>query len=575
MDTRQSKVVLITMVAVAALWLLSPVIGTRRSYTLNAGDHVQFDSTRALRNTSEFVTQHPSRVIGSIESRQSSGLLQKRFQELGYAVSYAHFNAVVASRKQVGRNIYAFKPGRSQEIIAVMAHYDTAGTTLQGAMDDGSGVGVLLELARIMASRPLQRGILFVASDGEEWGMLGARELAANYPERGRIAAALSLDYVAIGDLAGLSLETAGQGGGYTPPWLRALARSAVEPEGLPLYEPYGFTEHLQRALPFSWTDQGPLVQAGIPAINLGSYSRDPDRELAVYHSPQDSIANMKAESFKPYGQAAERILLELDRMAAIPREPMESLRAVGSIYLPSPIVLALQCLAFVPVAVIAWFHLANHGRYISTGRVQRELTSYLATLTPFLLAWTALFVLVRLRKLPGYSIYPATPKDPVLLHPDWGAISWIAGTALVAGLGLYFLLKYLHDEAARPDFFVSKSINVVLFLVLIVLAMLYNPYWAATFLLLPAWIWSMVGPGKGYGGRAANRIILAAAGILYFMISCSFAEHLCIGWRLFWYQILAVSSGAISLQGYLLSVAVLALGVRFLAIQSHGASGD
>ena len=49
-------------------------------------------------------------------------------------------------------------------------------------MDDGSGVGVALELARIFASMPLRHSLLIIATDGEEWGMLGAADFAVNYP---------------------------------------------------------------------------------------------------------------------------------------------------------------------------------------------------------------------------------------------------------------------------------------------------------------------------------------------------------------------------------------------------------
>jgi hypothetical protein len=574
MDTKQKRIVLISFIAVLALWLISPILGSHRSFNPTVDNsRLQFDAALAHQNMREFVSQFPRRVIGSAESRQSSGFLQKRFKDLGYAVTYAHFNAIVASHKQVGRNIYAFKAGRTPEIIAVMAHYDIAGTTGEGAMDNGSGVGVLLELARIMAANQTQRGILFVASDGEEWGMLGSRDFAETYPQRDKIAAVLSLDYVAVGDLASLTLGTAGQNRGYTPPWLRTLARTSAELEGLPIYEASGFAEHLQRAVPVSGTDQGPLVEAGIAAVNLGSGSRNAGQELEVYHSLGDVAGNLKPESFKPFGRAAERILLELDGMAAVPRESMGPLRAIGNVYLPSSLMIALQCLAFVPLVLIAWFHLANHGRNISTSRVQRELSSFLATATPFFLGWSALFVMVRLRRLPRYSLYPATPKDPVLSSPAWGPMAWIFGTALVSAIALYLLLRFLRDDGERQDFFVSKTINLLLFLALAVFALVYSPYWAATFLLLPAWIWGLIGPGKGYGDRAANRILMLAAGILYVVVACVQASQLCVGWNWIWYQVLALSTGMINWQAFVLTSAALALAIRFLAIQSHGSS--
>ena len=69
-------------------------------------------------------------------------------------------------------------------------------------MDDSSGVGVLLELARVWSAEQPRRTLVFLLTDGGEWGSLGARDFAASYPERARTIAALSLDFVAAGELA-------------------------------------------------------------------------------------------------------------------------------------------------------------------------------------------------------------------------------------------------------------------------------------------------------------------------------------------------------------------------------------
>jgi hypothetical protein len=202
-------------------------------------------------------------------------------------------------------------------------------------MDDGSGIGVLLELARVFATVPTNHGILFVASDGEEWGMLGAADFAQQYSARDRVKAALSLDYVAPGELEELQLATVGQYRGYAAPWLRDVARRAIRAGNIPAAEPFGVEEHLERALLLSWTDQGPLLASGIEAINLGSGSGDRAREWAVYHSADDTAGNLRVESFAVYGQAAERILRTLDDMAAPPDESGTSFRIRPDVFLP------------------------------------------------------------------------------------------------------------------------------------------------------------------------------------------------------------------------------------------------
>jgi len=573
MDAKQTKIVLGSIFLLFLIWLAVPLFG-RRAGVPGAAEQIQarFDAAQALLNTRDFVTHHPRRVIGSIEARQSTGFLQKRFQELGYATSYAHFDATISGRRQVGRNIYAFKQGQTTQIPAVVAHYDTAGTTVQGAMDDGSGVGVLLELARLTSALPTRRSLLFIASDGEEWGMLGVRDLVANYSQRDRIAAVISLDYVAIGELAELRLDEVGQMGGYTPPWLRRLARRCAEQEGVPVSEPAGFREHLERALLLSWTDQGPFLKAGTPAINLSGSARDGAREYRVYHSAQDTIENMNVESFAKYGRAAECILCNLDALPAIPQESEGALRAVDNIFLPGFLVVLCQILSFVPFMIIVSFHVANHWQYITLERVQREASSFLGTIFPFLLIFPIIRMLAYLRQLPRYSFYPATPKDPVLQHPAWGVALGILIPALATAVGCWFLVRFLNRKLPRADFHVSKSILLVFFLSVVMLALIYNSYWAASFLLLPALFWGLVGFSSGAGARAANRIIILVVGSLCVMVSGSCFAHLGLGWNLFWYEVLALSTGMFSWQAYLLSSATMTLGIRFLLIQSQGA---
>lgn len=571
MDTKQTRIVLGIILLVVLVWLASPLLGRREKSLGNAAQiRPQFDAARALETTREFVTRYPHRVIGSIEARQSTGFLERRFKDLGYETSYAHFEATVAGRRQVGRNVYAFRQGPTPEILAVVAHYDTAGTTVQGAMDDGSGVGVLLDLARIAATLPARRSLLFVASDGEEWGMLGIRDLVSNYQGRDRIVAALSFDYVAIDDLARITLNTVGQGSGYSPPWLRVLAKHAAEPERIPISEPGGFQEHLERALPFSGTDQGPFLNAAIPAINLGSESRDSAEETSVYHSARDTIENVRVESLGVYGRTGERLLLSLDALPSIPKESMGSLRAVGDVYLPPPLMLFLHLLAFVPLIVVLCFHTANHRQFICPGRVQREASCFLATLLPILLPFPIIRTLTFLRILPRYSLYPATPKDPVLENPAWGVLLGITVTVLVVSVGCFFLVRFLNRKLPRHDFHVSKTVLLGILLIVVVLALIHNAYWAVGFLVLPAVVWGLVGLGKGPGERAANRILILAAGILYVMVSCSWASRLCLGWKLIWYEVLAIGTGMFSVQGYLLSAAIFALCTRFLVVQSQ-----
>ncbi len=572
MNSGQARIVFGLMVLVILCWLVSPTAGNIQEPAWVLPQYpLQFDAARVFEMTRAFVTRYPRRVIGSFEARGSTGFLKEHLEPLGYRIDYMNFDATIAGlRHPVGRNVLAYRPGQIPEIIAVLAHYDTARTTNQGAMDDGSGVGVLLELARVIASAPTHRSFLFVATDGEEWGMLGARDLARNYAERSRIVAALSLDFVAIGKLSEITLDTVGQLGGYTPPWLRQISRLAVQPQTLPVSEPFGPMEHLERALLISGTDQGPLLEAGIPAINLGSVSSDRAREFAVYHSAQDTIENLEVASFDSYGRIAETIVRTLDGIRVIPKESMGSLRLKDMIFLSPRAMSILHYVTFVPLVAVCFFLLYNNRKYLSAQRALRELLAIMGTILPFLAVYYCIVLLRLVRVIPAYSLYPATLKDPVLEHPTWGVLGGLAASALVVGAVCFLLVWLGCRKIARPDFHVSKTILLIVLVGTVFAALLHNAYWAVTFLVLPAWVWMLVGFSAGAGGRTANRICIVAAGLPFYAVEMLYAGRLGLGWKLIWYEILALSTGMFTFSGFLLASSSIALGLRFFVIQSH-----
>jgi hypothetical protein len=571
MDSKQTRIIYIVFIFIFAAWLVSALLFSAGARALPVSRApLSFDASAAYQIARDFVTQFPQRVLGSLESRQSTGYIQDHLENLGYSRSYTHFDARITGRTQVGRNILAYKQGQTQEILAVVAHLDTARTTTQGAMDNGSGVAVLLELARVFAASPTYRSLLLVFTDGGEWGSLGARDVAANYPDRDRIAAVLSLDSVGIGDLEALSLEETGQLKGFSPPWLRQLARKAIESVGLPVQSSSGFSEFLDRAFLISWADQGPFLSQGIPAINLGSASKDRRRQQEIYHSAQDTIENLKPASIGAYGLAAERIVRSLDELPSIWKAAPDGLRVWGARYLPSGIVQALQILSFLPLAIAFCFCWNNHGRKLTKIGAGREFLAFLGTLLPLWIIFFLIQLARALRLLPVYTLYPATIKDPVLESPAWGVLAGIFGAALFAAIVCYVIAKYSSRDLPKPDFQVSRLMLLALLGIVVALSLAYNSYWASLFLILPAWIWPLAGRTRSAGIQTMNRSLILASGIVYYAVLWSFASGLSMGWNFIWYQVLALANGLFTRSAFFLATAVIAIGIRFLAIQSR-----
>ena len=80
-----------------------------------------------------------------------------------------------------GTNVVATLRAPGEEFLLVTAHHDTA-PAAPGAYDDGGGVGVLIELARVLASEPQRaRTLVFASFDGEEAEVLGKDPAAGSH----------------------------------------------------------------------------------------------------------------------------------------------------------------------------------------------------------------------------------------------------------------------------------------------------------------------------------------------------------------------------------------------------------
>ncbi|MEJ7664039.1 MAG: M20/M25/M40 family metallo-hydrolase [Hymenobacter sp.] len=170
--------------------------------------------------------------------------------------------------------------------MLVLAHYDSQ-PHAPGAGDDGAGVAAMLETVRALrAGPPLRHDIIWLFSDGEEAGLLGARAFAAD-TARLRRTVGVALNVEGRGN-AGPSLTfEVSPGNGWV---MREYARAAPYPIASSLfYEAY-------RHLPND-TDFTPLRQAGVTGLNFAFVGGYP-----YYHSPVDTPAHLDLGSLQHHG---------------------------------------------------------------------------------------------------------------------------------------------------------------------------------------------------------------------------------------------------------------------------------
>jgi len=208
-------------------------------------------------------------------------------------------------REFESNNVVAMLPGSDRklkdEAVMYTAHYDHFGirpdmpgdNIFNGAADNATGCGILLELARVFGAaheRPA-RSVIFAAVTAEEQGLLGSEYLGKHPPvPAGKIA--LDLNYDDVKPLgAPEDVEVTGAERTTFYPWVQATAkefRLAIRPDALPQ------AGHFYRSDHFS------MARVGIPAfsINEGVKFKGHDEAWGVaqnkeyvekhYHQPSD-----------------------------------------------------------------------------------------------------------------------------------------------------------------------------------------------------------------------------------------------------------------------------------------------
>ncbi len=146
--------------------------------------------------------RHPVAAPAALE--RAADHIRNFLQSLGHEIEEHRFTEA----DQEFRNIIGLHRGlcRPDELVIVLAHYDTVDTT-PGADDNASGVAVMLELARVLKPLQFSRSVLFVGvsleenaetTDDRALGRRGSRTLAAFARENGwKIEGVIVLESVA------------------------------------------------------------------------------------------------------------------------------------------------------------------------------------------------------------------------------------------------------------------------------------------------------------------------------------------------------------------------------------------
>jgi|WetSurMetagenome_2_1015567.scaffolds.fasta_scaffold51220_3 glutaminyl-peptide cyclotransferase len=221
-------------------------------------------------------------------------------------------------------NIIASFNRNAKNRIFICAHWDTRPRADQekdaklknkpilGANDGASGVGIILELSRILKETPVDYGIDLILFDGEDYGVesdlanyfLGSKYFSANLPPDYKPQFGILLDMVgdkeAIFSKEGRSVQSAQDVVDMVWNIAQNLNASTFTPQEGSIIE----DDHL------------PLNQAGIKTIDIidqGLIGTNSSNERRNYwHTTKDDIENISKETLKQVGDVLTHLIYSL-----------------------------------------------------------------------------------------------------------------------------------------------------------------------------------------------------------------------------------------------------------------------
>lgn len=270
----------------------------------------QFSATRAMADV-RAIGQKPH-PIGSAEIVRVRDHLLSRINGLGLEVMVRPGEGVRDAAKwsprsvSVGavQNIVATLPGTDREApaVLVMSHYDTVPNS-PGAADDSAGVAAALEIARALKAGPTPaRDVIFLFTDGEEPGLLGAEAFFARDPLRDRIGVVVNME--ARGDAGRAAMFQTGPDSGDQ---VRLYASVAQQPTANSL------AATIYRRMPND-TDLTHALRKGLPGLNFAFI----DDQLA-YHTPLATPEHLNQGSLQNLGDQALPTVRALATGAGLP----------------------------------------------------------------------------------------------------------------------------------------------------------------------------------------------------------------------------------------------------------------
>lgn len=280
-----------------------------------------FDADSAYRYIVEQVAFGP-RVPGTQEHTRCADWIASKLRLWGYSVVEQRFPGKDYFGKALqGRNIIAYLEPRPERRVLLMAHWDTRavadydhdpskrGTPILGADDGGSGVAVLLELARqnALLNKPL--GLDFIFFDLEDGGNSADNDswcLGSQYWSKNPHLPDYRAEYGLLLDMVG-SKNAKFHWEGYSKAYAAPV-----------MYKVWDVARSLGWSKYFISSDGGDMIDdhvpvikhRGVPAVDIINYDqRNPKGFGNHWHTHGDNLNIIDKQTLRAVGETVATML--------------------------------------------------------------------------------------------------------------------------------------------------------------------------------------------------------------------------------------------------------------------------
>ena len=526
-----------------------------------------FDREAAVTLATDLARRFPDRSPGSAGALGAARWFSDQLKPYGFRTEEQGFETTIPGRGLVRlRNLVAKAPGRSNDVIVVMAHRDDTGVG-QGANDNASGTAALIELARGYARAPgadtaggsvrPSHTIVFLSTDGGAFGELGAAHFAADPAYRDRIVAVVNLDSVASSDPPRMQLA-GDRPRSPAPSLVQTAAERIVEQTGAEPDRPTALQQLLDLGFPFSFFGQAPFVAEGVPAVTLGSGGDRPPPSFT------DGAERLDAVRLDQLGRSAQALLSSLDQGLELSAGPA-SYVYLGRRVVPGWAVQLVLIAALFPVLACTIDLFARlRRRRIPLAPALRSFRSRLAL---WLFVGLVFWLLDLAGAWPDGAPRPLDPESAAAT--TWPVLALGALAGIAAAAWLVTRERLLPRRAVTgPEELAGYAASLLALGVLSLVVIATNAF-ALVFLLpsLHAWLWLPQIRARRAGVRAAVYAI-GLAGPLALL--SAFIWRFGLGLDAPWYLLALVAVGYVDVAAVVVFLAWAAAAAQLAALSAH-----